>query len=219
MKKTRALLASALALLSLSLSARAQSAAPPAGPDYGLVEGSTYTNQFFGLTLTLPEGWQAHGEAAKKEIRAAGQGLIGPKDPAKIAEVERNARRTFNLLTVTQYPLGASGPVNPTLLCFAERLPATAADLTDAVYMAAMKKALLQSTQARVTIVRDVYAESVGGKSFSVFDATSEFRGVTIYSRYYGRVMKGYALVLGLSYPTPEPLPAQVEAVKSVRFR
>ncbi|HKG13254.1 MAG TPA: hypothetical protein VKB12_07940 [Pyrinomonadaceae bacterium] len=218
MKTARAFLFSTFVLLSLSLSARAQSGAMPAAPDYGSVEGSTYTNQFFGLTLTFPEGWQPHGEAAKKEIRAAGQGLIGPKDPAKVAEVERNARRVFNLLTVTQYPLGASGPVNPTYLCFAERLPAAAADLADTDYVAALKKSL-QATQARVTIDRDVYTESVGGKTFSVIDLTSEFRGVTMHGRYYAHVMKGYALVLAISYPTPEPLPAQAGAVKSVRFR
>ncbi|HJQ31608.1 MAG TPA: hypothetical protein VJ866_05500 [Pyrinomonadaceae bacterium] len=210
MKTTSSLLAFTFVLLSLSLAARAQQ--PAAAPDYGTLDGSVYTNRFFGLTLNIPEGWLPQGEHAKQEIREKGRELIGPDDP----EVERNARRVFNLLTVFRYPPGTSGPVNPTLLCSAERLPA--AGVTDAVYMAGLKR-LIQSTRARVTVDRDVYAETLGGQTFSVIVVTSEFRGAVTHHKFYARIMKGYALTISLSYATPEPLPEQTAALKSVRFR
>jgi hypothetical protein len=222
MKTARTLLFGALALLSLSVSARAQAGppapAPPAPTDYGWLEGSVYTNSFLGLTLTLPEGWQPQGEVARKELRGAGQRLIGPHDPAEMAKLEKNAKRVFNLLTVTRYPLGAAVPFNPVFLCFAERLPAAAAGATDADFMEGLKKSL-RSTEARVTIDRDVYSETVGGETFSVIDVTSEFRGSTAHQRFYAHVRRGYALTFVLSHPTPELLPALTDVIKSVRLR
>ena len=223
MKRVRAVLASTLVLLSLSPYARAQSAPSasatpqtPAPLDYGSLNGSAYTNKSIGLTLTLPEGWHVSGEAAKNEAVEAGKRLLGPSDPAKMKRIETATQRVVNLLTASQYTLGAAVPFNPVFLCLAERLPY--AGMKEADYMAGLKKSL-GSTDARVTIDRDVYKETVGGEPFSVVDVTSEFRGSVIHQRYYAHVRKDYALTFVISYATPDPTPAQAAVIQSIRLR
>src|SRR5689334_393416 len=36
--------------------------------DLGSIEGSTYSNSYFGMKLTIPQGWQVQGEEAKRRL-------------------------------------------------------------------------------------------------------------------------------------------------------
>jgi hypothetical protein len=224
MKTARALLFSTLWLLSPPAPVRAQTATPPAAPvaaatpDQGSLDGSAYTNEYFGLTLTLPAGWKVHGEAAKKRNREAVRKLFDTKDPAAQARLERAVGGTLNLLTVYQYPVGVAVHFNPAFLCAAEKIPAAAASATDADYMDVLKKTFRYS-KAPITVDRDVYTEAVGGETFSVIDITTHFPDAVGHQRYYTHIRRGYALSLVLTYLTEEQLRTLAGVVESVRFR
>jgi len=220
LQTARALLFITLALLSQARPACAQAGAPqaPARPDEGVLDGSAYTNEYFGLTLTLPKGWKTQGEAAKRDFKEKGRRLIDPKDPAKQASLDRAVSNTLSLLTASQHPLGAPVHFNPMFVCAAEKIPDSAAGATDADYMAVLKKTLAYS-QAPVTIDRDVYTESVGGETFSVIDITITFPDAVGRQRLYTHIRRGYALSFILIYLTDEQLRALKGVVGSVRFR
>jgi hypothetical protein len=224
MKTARALLVTALVLLSRPPAhARAQAGAPPATPQtaapvQGSLDGNAYTNDYFGLTLTLPEGWKVQGEAVRERNREAGRKLFDAKDPAAQARLEKAVGNTLNLLTAYQYPVGAAVHFNPAFLCAAEKIPASAAGATDADYMAVLKQTFRYS-QAPITVDRDVYTEQVGGLTFSVVDITTRFPNAIGHQRYYAHIRRGYALSLVLTYLTDEQLRTLEGVVKSVRFR
>ena len=224
MKTARALLVTALILLSPPAHARAQTGTPPtttpaaAAPDHGSLDGNAYMNDYFGLTLTLPEGWKVHGEAVRERNREAGRKLFDTRDPAAQARLEQAVGNTLNLLTAYQYPVGAAVHFNPAFLCAAEKIPPAAAEATEADYMEVLKKTFGHS-QAPITIDRDVYTEQVGGETFSVIDITTKFPNAVGHQRYYTRIRRGYALSLVLTYLTDEQLRTLTGVVSSVRFR
>ena len=224
MKTARALLVTTLVLLWPSTPARAQAGAAPAAtqataaPDRGSLDGGAYTNDFFGLTLKLPEGWKVHGEAVRERNREAGRKLFDAKDPAARARLEKGVGNTLNLLTAYQYPVGAAVHFNPAFLCAAEKIPEAAAAATDADYMAVLKQTF-QYSQAPITVDRDVYTEQVGGLPFSVIDITTKFPDAVGRQRYYAHIRRGYALTLVLTYLTDEQLRTLDGVVRSVRFR
>ena len=225
MKTARALLVTTLVLLSPSTPVHAQAGAAPAtthdaaaAPDRGSLDGGAYTNDFFGLTLRLPEGWKAHGEAVREKNKEAGRKLFDAGDPAARARLEKGVGNTLNLLTAYQYPLGAAVHFNPAFLCAAEKIPDAASAATDADYMAVLKQTFRYS-QAPINVDRDVYTEQVGGLPFSVIDITTKFPDAVGHQRYYAHIRRGYALTLVLTYLTDEQLRTLDGVVRSVRFR
>jgi hypothetical protein len=224
MKTARALLVTALVLLSPPTHARAQTGTPPAtppaaaAPDHGSLDGNAYTNDYFGLTLTLPEGWKVQGEAVRERNREAGRRLFDTKDPAARARLEKAVGNTLNLLTAYQYRVGAAVHFNPAFLCAAEKIPEAAAGATEADYMDVLKQTFRHS-QAPITIDRDVYTEQVGGETFYALDITTRFPNAIGHQRYYTRIRRGYALSLVLTYLTDEQLRTLEGVVNSVRFR
>ena len=224
MKTARALLVTALVLLSTHARVRSQAPPPPptphaaAAPDRGSLDGNAYTNEFFGLTLTLPAGWKVQGEAVRERNREAGRKLFDAGDPAARARLEKSVGNTLNLLTAYQYPVGTAVHFNPAFLCAAEKIPASAAGATDADYMAVLKQTFRYS-QAPITIDRDVYTEQVGGLTFSVVEITTRFPNAIGHQRYYAHIRRGYALSLVLTYLTDEQLRTLEDIVKSARFR
>jgi hypothetical protein len=218
------LLVNAPVLLSTHASARAQtSATPPTphaanAPDRGSLDGNAYTNDFFGLTLTLPAGWKAQGEAVRERNREAGRKNFDTGDPAARARLEKSVGNTLNLLTAYQYPVGSAVHFNPAFLCAAERIPAAASGATDADYMAVLKQTFRYS-RAPITVDRDVYTEQVGGETFAVVDITTRFPDAVGHQRYYAHIRRGYALSLVLTYLTDEQLRTLEGVVESARFR
>jgi hypothetical protein len=223
MKTARTFLFCALALAPLAARAQtpAQTPPPPRAPSpaAGTVNGSTYTNQYFGLTLTLPAGWVVQGDAAKKEISEGGKKLMGSKDPATDAQIDKAIESTLNLLTATRYARDApSGEYNSGLMCLAEKVPPGSIGVTDEDYIAVLKNTFKYS-QLPITLVKDGYTETVGGETFSVMDLSIDVSGTVVRQKYYAHIRRGYALSFILSYQTPEQLAVLSEVVKSVRLR
>jgi len=195
-----------------------QTAAAPAPqdkPDSGAVAGSTYSNKYFGLTLTIPGGWHVLAASATQEMKEAGKSLVTSDDPAKKAQLEEAVNKTLILLNASQYTDGAAVPFNPGLLCGAEKVPAP---LKDADYMKVLK-GTFQYAQVPVSLERDVYPETLGGVGFSVIDVKVTLPQGVVLQKYYAHIIKDYALFFILTYQTDEQLQTQADALRSVRFQ
>jgi len=202
-----------------SLSAEPQGQNPPAQadkPDGGTWTGSTYKNEYFGLTLTIPQAWQVQDSSFRKQINEKGKELVTSDDPTTKSELNRAMDNTVNLLIVTQYPLGEARPFNSMLICGAEKVPAGVS--TDADYMGALKNTLKYS-QVPITIERDVYSEQLGRVTFSVIDFKSNYSGTIVSQKYYAHIMKSYTLFFIVIYQTDEQLKTHNEILKSVALR
>ncbi len=101
----------------------------------GTLEGSTYTNSYFGLRLTFPDGWEAQDDRTKQKIRDRGKETITIDDPTKQARMNESVSNTVNLLMLFETPFVQ--PYRAKLVCVVEKIPGgvtfTEAGYADAV--------------------------------------------------------------------------------------
>jgi hypothetical protein len=204
-----------LVLLSQLASAQTPSVGAPLAaetPDLGSVTGSTYTNKYFGLTLTLPAGWSVQDSVVKKQISDKGKELVTSNDAATKSDLNRAVDATLNLLTAFEHAPGTAAQ-NSMLMCGAEKPPVGVK--TDADYMVALKNTL-KYAQVPISIEKDIYSEQIGGAAFSVIDFNTTYPGMVLSQKYYAHTVKDYVLFFIITYQTPEQLKTLQESLKSV---
>ena len=157
----------------------------------GFVTDSVYRNDYFGLRISIPQGWIVQGDDVKQRIREGGKEVIVKKDDQNKQELEAAVERTLNLLTISKFPLGERGQLNALVMAIAEPVP-LAATLSD--YMKDLKAALQQTTVPVTLIEGEV--ETINGVRFTTVTALLNPGDRTVRQKYYVTMKKGYALGL-----------------------
>jgi hypothetical protein len=175
--------------------------------DLGALEGSVYSNPFFGLRMSLPEGWAV--------MDAEMQGLARGID----AHVRKDAeRRSFNVVTAFEHPFGAEVLFNPSIQCFVEDLRFLPEIERGADYVEDSRKAL-EAGPFAISFSDEVTTRSLDGVEFDVLQAAfTTATGVPIRQRYYATVLKGHALACALAFDTEETEAALEAVIASIRF-
>src|SRR6185369_9138512 len=90
--------------------------------DFGKLEGGAYSNDFFGFSLMLPEGWLVLGTDDNKKILDKGKQVIEESAPEnKKGGLEASLARTSILLSTSKYKPGTPRPEpNAMFVCVAE---------------------------------------------------------------------------------------------------
>jgi len=163
----------------------------PARPGMGKIDGATYTNDFFGLRLSIPAQWSVNGDAVKKQLIEKGKEIIKTDEKTQEA-IESQADKTMQFLTLSRYPMG-SAAANSSFICMGEQLPPAAEIPTGREYLLAMSKMFKYST-IPITIETEPQASKLGNAEFYFMDVSYKTPAGKLGQRYYFRVMKGYAL-------------------------
>jgi hypothetical protein len=162
---------------------------PAAGS--GVITDSVYRNDYFGLRITIPQGWTIQGDDVTRKVKETAKELIVPKDDQNKQDLEAAVERTLNLLTISKFPLAAPGQLNVLVMAVAEAVPLST---TGPAYMKDLKAALQQTT-VPVTVV-DGEVETINGVRFYTLMATLTPGERVIRQKYYVTMKKGYALGL-----------------------
>jgi hypothetical protein len=176
--------------------------APPETPA-GALEGSTYRNEYLGLTIVFPEDWIVQGEETNQRRRQIGVKMLAGDDSGAQAAIEAGQERTIPLFTVTQHPVGAPVPHNPSLSGTAESV-AHAPGIRDGGDYLYHARRLLENAPIKPSFPRDVYTETVGGAEFHVLPFDVPLQGLTVHQEYYVTLRRGHAIVLALSFASEE---------------
>jgi hypothetical protein len=184
--------------------------------DFGNIEGSVYRNRYLGLRLTIPDKWQVQDEEVKKQIMAIGKQSVAGNDKQLEKALDASLLHTFNLLTASKYPINSGLFPNPNFACVVEKI-SQSPSLTVTSYTLAMKS-LMQKSQLPYRFEKEIYSQSIGGKSFVVLPTQLTLNGVVYYQDYYTTIIRDYALTFIITYTTKEDLKPLEEMLKSVRF-
>lgn len=182
-----------------------------AGFDYGGVNGSAYTNNFFGFRLTIPYGWLVQGKEVKDMLSEKGRQSIQGNSAQTNAQIDVSVSNTVNLLTVFKYKVGEAPDFNASLICGAEWLANPS--ISAGQYMTSAKK-VLEMSQGQYAF-KPFVTESVGGEQFVVMEVATTS---SIKQRYYAAIKKDYALFFILTYASDDDEAVLRQALRSVRF-
>jgi hypothetical protein len=201
---------------------RAAPQTPPHAPkpiDLGRVEAGKYVNDFFGLSLSIPQGWAVQGATEKQVIMKHGRETVETNaDERKKAGMEAAVARSAFLLSLTKYPLDPP-PVdfNAHFGLIAERIP-TAVIKTGSDYFDAMLR-VAQGSAAKLEPRGPVRSLKLGGTAFSVMDAKLTVPRGVVAAKFYVTIRNGYALLFTFEYNDEDDAQSFEGIMNSVRFK
>ncbi|MGA9994824.1 MAG: hypothetical protein WBP93_05375 [Pyrinomonadaceae bacterium] len=191
----------------------------------GKFDAQTYTNQFFGFSMTLPNGWQGQdAEAvrrAKEAVQENAQGAFGDANSATRRGVRKSISQSAFLASAVK-PTG--GATNPYLMIMAENISTAYNVRTPQQYVTQMQRLNEVAKGSPVEFDNDVTSEPIGGAEFAVTNAVRRNPGINgmpllLRHRIYVMVRKDFALVFTLTYNSEEQLESGLEVIRSLKFQ
>jgi hypothetical protein len=166
--------------------------------DYGKLQGSVYTNEFFNMQLTIPSQWVALDEEGKKRAHA-GEPTIKPDDPWTERETKTTGDRALRLLRISKLVWGTT-PINSSFMCVAAAISAASGVTRGEQYLALIyatlkSNAFQTSNGVSIRWVQGSHAVVIGGVEFSAMSAAVKVGSMEVPQTYYAYVTQGYALV------------------------
>ncbi len=185
--------------------------------DFGTFNKSVYSNQYFGLSVTVPDGWSVQDREAQARLTKAGSAAVAGDDKNLKAVLKASELHMVQLLTVFQHPLGTPVTFNPSFMGMAEMVRQLPGIQRGKDYQFQMKQTLA-SSQMKVSFPKETYTERIGGVDFDVMETQMGVRGIVVKQRYYSTIKKGYALSFVTSFTTDEEEASLKKALATVAF-
>ncbi len=183
-------------------------------PDNGKLIDGVYRSDFFGFQYALPQGWTVHGEETQKAIMDTGKELIAGDDQAKRSMMEAASKRTFQLLTVFEYPLGTPEKSNRSIQLIAENVAFAPGIQTGKDYILNLRKVLADS-QMQTEFEGEPSEQNLDGITFYRQSMLMKVGSRPVYEAYYGAILKGYALSFIFVGGTKEGLEEATRSLES----
>jgi hypothetical protein len=162
--------------------------------DSGSVIDNLYRSDFFGFTYLFPKGWSVQGEVTKKYLMDVGRALVTGGDPTKTAVMDISEKRSHQLLTVFEHPVGTPVPFNPGLIVMTEDVSFAPGIQKGSDYLLNVKMGV-EKRHPELKILREPTEQSFGGKSFFRMDVSFEIStGATVFESYSSTILNGNAL-------------------------
>jgi hypothetical protein len=191
---------------------------PEPAVNAGAITGSTYVNEYFGMSLNIPEGWNVYDAQGRQMILDNGRHLLNAPDKKTQEALDAGVAQTVNLLTVSKLPQDQSGPGNAIFACGAERLTGTGIK-TGMDYLTAMKKLLPYASPPAPQVEVDVDSEMIGGVQFGVLSLKYDSPGNTIRQKYWATPKRDYALFCISTYTNEDDRQLMSKAMSSIKFQ
>lgn len=185
--------------------------------DFGVVENSTYRNDYLGFRIKLPPDWSIQDRAMQKKIADAGGKLLAGDDKNLKAIVKASELQTVHLLAAFKHPMGAPVKFNPNVICIAERISHLPGIKSGKDYHFHTRR-VLEAGQLKIAFPREISTESLGGRSFDVMYAEISAVNLLVRQKYYASVIRDYALACSVTFLTPEDESALNAIMRSVSF-
>lgn len=193
--------------------------APIPSVDSGTITGSTYQNDYFGMRLTIPEGWTIYDAQGRRMLIEQGRQQFTINDKKVQAQLDAGAARTVNMLTVSKLAENVSGTENAIFVCGAEfvRRSVSSTNPTSQDYLNQLKRVL---AYAKVPYkVEDVTSEKINGNDFGVLTVSTEAPRGVVRQKYYAIMKKDFALFFVSTYINEADLPVMNKVMSSLKFQ
>lgn len=168
-------------------------------PNQGEVQDGAYTNDFFGFTMTFPESWAIASDETAEELQEVGSEIVAGDDPALKASIEAAEQDTYQLLMISEQPIGApTTSFNANIVVMAEKVSHLPGIVSGEEYLINVGN-LLTQTDLPYEANGEPYEVEIGGQTFHRADFDLTAAGMEIKQSYLAMIKDGYALGFILS--------------------
>ena len=184
--------------------------------DRGKVEDSVYSNKYFGMILTLPEGWYVQTADEQEQLTETGGELLAGDDEGMRAAMKAAKPKTVNMLGAFQHPVGSPVDFNANIMIVAESLSGNPGIEQGSDYLFHLRRFV--GAGAMDVAFGEISKKTLGGVEFDVQLAETRIGPVVVRQAYYVAVMKGYALCVITSWGDDEQLAIIEGILDTVEF-
>lgn len=185
--------------------------------ELGKVKGSTYSNEYFGISFTAPKGWIIFDLETMKAMRESARALFRDEKDARVKrELEATLERTTPLFSASKLPPGTTGSFNTTLVCAAERIP-TAVVKTPRDYYTIMLHSMKLSQGVTIEVVNHFHLNRICSKNFVIYTLkVTSHVGIVIQKQIIA-IKDSYAFGIVFTYLDESDTKAFDEMLNSIR--
>jgi hypothetical protein len=151
--------------ISIALITMACGSADQRSPNDGTLTDAAYENTYFGFTLPLPTGWSVATPQTEAHLIEVGRRTLADADELLQAGIEAASAKSFQLLTVSEHPVGAPVPFNPMIIVAAESVAHAPGVKTGADYLFHLR-GVLESSSVPYEPRGEIVAFDLGGRPF-----------------------------------------------------
>ncbi len=186
--------------------------------DFGTFEAGSYSNTFFDLMLSIPDTWHVLDLESRLEIIKRGGEIVAGENKSLKAAINASDLQSINLLTAYEHPPGAAVTTNPGIMLIAEKVKHAPGIKRGSDYHFHAKK-LMKFSRMKVSYPQEIYEKTIDGVSFDIMETEITMGpGISIRQRQYATIMKGYALLMALTYQDESGLSQLEEIVNTLTF-
>lgn len=184
----------------------------------GKIENNIYRNEYFGLTLKIPEGWSVQDEEKKKEFSRIGSKMIsgGNENVEKTLNASIKKRNVF-FFSAFKYPLGSPVANNPNIAGLAESVEGMPGVKRGSDVLFHVQNTLKMGG-IKHTVAETGATEKIGGVEFDVMKVILPFGNFSVKQNYYTAIMKNYAVSFVLTYMDEEDEKSLEEILETAEF-
>ena len=187
--------------------------------DFGTFEAGNYSNTFFNLMLSIPESWHVLDLESRMEIMKRGGEIVAGENKSLKAAIKAADLQSINLLTAYEHPPGAAVATNPGIMLIAEKITHAPGIKRGSDYHYHAKK-LMKLSRMKVSYPKEIYEKTIDGVTFDIMETEIIMGpGVVIHQRQYATIMKGYALMMALTYQDEAGLNQLEKIVATLTFK
>lgn len=183
----------------------------------GEMNDGTYTNDYFGLTFSVPEDWTILSQEEMLEITKEGNKLIAGDDESKEEMLDLAKVKVLNLASAYKHELGYLDGYNPNIACIGENLSLAGLVIkTGEDYLNATKE-VLEGTDLSIEF-KDIVTETLGSKEFDVLQSEIDLGVIVVTQKMYATIIDGYALFFTISYADDEQKAELEDILDTITF-
>ena len=187
--------------------------------DFGTFKAGTYSNTFFNLMLSIPDSWHVMDLESRLEIMKRGGEIVAGDNKKLKAAIDAADLKSINLLTAYEHPPGAAVTTNPGIMLIAEKVTHAPGIKRGSDYHYHAKK-IMKFSRMKVSYPKEIYEKTIDGISFDIMETVINMGpGVVIRQRQYATIIKGYALLMALTYQDDSGLGQLENIVNTLSFQ
>lgn len=190
----------------------------------GSFDTLNYHNDFFGLTLKMPDGWSIATRDQIKDAYGVTDAAVGSDNRSTEKSLNIASQPKLYLGLATKHAYGYTESFNANITMSCENLALEGITVTKPEdYLKLTQQMSLSSLQTSGIDTQmhfgDTTTQTIGGAPFAVNDCTVTMSGLSFNQRQLVTLQKGYALIFTLTWNDNSELAEMQNTVNSIAIK
>ena len=187
----------------------------------GEVKNGVYSNDFFNIEFTLPNGWSSGTRDEVNLFLESSAESMSKLDDSLAAVIDTNDFSEAILFIMTKHPEIKEGEnrsvgIPSSLILSSEMVQKNSQLSTSEDYLVNLKKEYQAINQIKMRFDEDYTDVAIGSKNFKVLKGRASLGFIELNQEYWCVIEKGYALVVILTYANPFDRIEMYKALKNM---